>query len=383
MANIPSSHVLANWVSRLVQIPSITPSQAHHLSGFSGEGIIARQVAQWFKDFGGEVYLDEVAEDRPNVYGIWRGRTNTWAAIDIHLDTVGVGQMSIEPFSGEIKDDCVYGRGAVDTKATLGIILAILEEMYHRKLKPATNLLIVGTADEEVGGLGAPAFAKWVRQKGVHLSKLLVAEPTSCKPVYGHKGEVRMSFTLLGKSAHSSSPHLGKNAITAAAKLIQNFESEHQQLQDNIHDLPLGPATLAVTMITGGTGLNVIPDSCCVSIDRRMLPGENSDAIVHHLSEIARQSSDLEVKVEVLSVLDAFYQSPDSPWIQWLVDQSTLEPGIVPFGTNAWAYKGLAEECVVMGPGSIDQAHSAEEWIAVSELEKMSSILKKWWEVSF
>ena len=335
------------------------------------------------KDLGGEVYLDEVAEGRPNVYGIWQGKTNTWSAVDIHLDTVGVDQMTSEPFSGNIMNNRVYGRGAADTKATLGIILAILEEMHHRNLKPATNLLVVGTADEEVDGLGAPAFAKWVHQKQIRLAQLLVAEPTSCRPVYGHKGEVRMSFTIQGKSAHSSKPHLGKNAVTAAAKLIQGFEAEHQQLQNNIQNLPLGPATLAVTLINGGTGLNVIPDSCCISIDRRTLPGEIPNEIILHLSKIAQQSCALTVNAKVLSALEAFYQSPNSPLIQRFADWSNLEPGIVSFGTNAWAYNGLAEECVVIGPGSIAQAHGQEEWVAISELEKMSSILERWLDVSF
>jgi len=383
MTLCPNSQKLANWVSRLVQIPSVTPSQAGRRKDLSEEGVIARQVVEWFRNFGGEVYLEEVAENRPNVYGIWRGKTDKWVAVDIHLDTVGVEQMTSEPFDGKITRNCVYGRGAADTKATLGVVLAILEELHARTLKPTPNLIVVGTVDEEVDGLGAPAFAKWIRQKQITLNELLVAEPTLCRPVYGHKGEIRMEFTVHGKSAHSSKPHLGENAVTAAANLILGLEAEDLKLQDNTNQSPLGPATLAITLVNGGTGLNVIPASCCVSIDRRTLPGENSDEIIRHLTDTAQKNCPLSVSVKILSSLDAFYQPHTSPLIGKLAEWSELEPGIVSFGTNAWAYKDLAEECAVIGPGSIAQAHGQEEWVSILELEKMCFILKQWLELPF
>ena len=382
MSSIPSKS-LARWVSQLVQIPSVTPTQSGGIPNQTGENRIATEVGNWFREFGGKVFLEEVADKRPNVYGVWQGRTDKWVAVDIHLDTVGVTQMTAEPFSGKIQNNRVYGRGAADTKATLGIMLAILEEVNKKQIELTPNLIVVGTADEEVDGLGAPAFVDWLHKQHIHLNQLLVAEPTSCRPTYGHKGEVRLSFTVHGKSAHSSKPDQGKNAITAAAGLILGFESEHRELKKNLQSLPLGPATLAVTLIEGGSGLNVIPDSCCVSIDRRTLPGEDSNQIIHSLTKLAKESCSLEVSTKLLSNLDAFYQSPESNLIKNLADWSNLEPGIVTFGTNAWAYNGLADECVVIGPGSIAQAHGQEEWISVSELEKMCSILVKWLELPF
>src|ERR1041385_2434445 len=95
---------IAEWLSRLVRIPSVTPVQAGPRAGVPGEACIAEQVARWFAEFGGEVEREEVFPGRPNLYAIWRGRTERWAAIDVHLDTVGVEQMLGDSFSGKIEE---------------------------------------------------------------------------------------------------------------------------------------------------------------------------------------------------------------------------------------------------------------------------------------
>jgi acetylornithine deacetylase/succinyl-diaminopimelate desuccinylase-like protein len=118
---------LAAWLSRLVQVPSVSPDHPGTRAGVTGEAKLAEAVAGWFRDLGGEVYQEEVLPGRPNTYGIWRGRSDRWVAVDVHLDTVGVEQMVGDPFSGQVSDGRVYGRGAVDTKATLGVVLALLE----------------------------------------------------------------------------------------------------------------------------------------------------------------------------------------------------------------------------------------------------------------
>ena len=152
---------LAEWLSRLVQIPSVSPNQSGPQAGITGEAILAAEVTKWFRAFGGNVHREDILPDRPNIYGIWRGRSDRWAAVDVHMDTVGVAQMKGDPFSGDIKNGRVYGRGAVDTKATLAVVLALLEALYEADQTPEPNLLIAATMDEEVGARGAPAFAEW------------------------------------------------------------------------------------------------------------------------------------------------------------------------------------------------------------------------------
>ena len=372
---------LAEWLSRLVQIPSVAPDQAGPRSGTPGEARLAGEIARWFSEYGGEVYTEEVFPDRPNVYGLWRGRTDRWAAVDAHMDTVGVEQMTDDPFSGRSQNGRVYGRGAVDTKATLAVVLATLEAMHQAGHTPKPNLLIAATADEEVGARGALVFAQWVRVKGLSIDQLMVAEPTMCGPVYGHKGLSRLEFRVKGVSAHSSQPQLGQNAVVAAAHLVLALEEEHQRLLATPPETDLGPGTLTVSVINGGHGLNVVPDTCTVAIDRRVVAGEDPTEVSAALYDLAQRECPLPVTVDVLLEHRAFLQPPDTPWMRQLAEWSGDEPTIAPYGTNAWSYGGVASECVVLGPGSIDQAHSDEEWVAIAELEKLADTYSRWWGI--
>ncbi|MDX9864054.1 MAG: M20/M25/M40 family metallo-hydrolase [Anaerolineaceae bacterium] len=379
MMQKPAPPELANWLSQLIKIPSVNTAQAGGDDTIAGEKRLATALSNWFRQFGGDVTLDEVLPDRPNVYAIWRGASDLWRAVDVHMDTVGIRQMTEPPFSGDIIDGKVRGRGAADTKATLGVLLAILEKLHQNKIKLDFNLLISATADEEIAQAGAQGLARWLPKKGIKLNELLVAEPTLCQPAVGHKGDLCLIFDIHGKAAHSSQPEQGENAITAAAKLITALEAEHQRLQTLPPLPPLGHGKLTVTIVEGGSGTNVVPASCKVAADRRVLPGEDFDQIGEHLQRLAEEHCPLPFTMKSMDPLKPFWQAADTPWVQSLVSFTGCQPITVPYGTNASYYPGLAQEIVVLGPGSIDQAHGAQEWIAVSELERMRDILLHWW----
>lgn len=376
-----ADEILAGWLTRLVQLPSVTPVQAGARSGRTGEAQIVSAIASWFKALGGEVHVDECILGRPSVYGIFPGNSNRWVALDAHTDTVGVEQMSGDPFSGEVRGGRVYGRGAVDTKASLAVALALVEALHAAGAKPQPNLLIAASADEEDQARGAPAFADWVRQRSIALDQLMVAEPTECRPVHGHRGVVRFRCDITGQSAHSAQPQNGKNAITAGAQLALAFAAEHERLQLAKPVSALGPGALTVTLIGGGRGINIVPDECSLSIDRRVVTGEQPDEIIASLTELAQRACPLPLKVAKLLAVGAFLQAPDTPWLKELAAWSGAAAALAPYGTNAWAYAGLARECVVLGPGSIDQAHGDEEWIAISELSKLAHIYSQWWGI--
>lgn len=373
---------LSDWLSKLVQMPSVTPHQAGPRAGTVGEGRIAAQLAEWFAALGGEVHVDEVLPGRPNVMAIFRGESDRWLAMDTHTDTVGVEQMVGDPFSGRVDDGRLYGRGSADTKGTLAVTLALLEAMQKARVKPAHYLLIAATVDEEVGAQGAPAFARWVRAQGIQLDQLIVAEPTMCGPVYGHKGLSRLRFEVRGKPAHSSQPQLGQNAITAAAKLVLALEDEANRLLSQAVTTALGAATLTVSLISGGRGINVVPDSCEISLDRRVLPDEKPAQVSAALIALAQQNCPLPIDVTTLAEVDAFLQSPDTEWIHQLADWSGRAPDVAPYCTNAWAYGGLARACVILGPGNIEQAHGTQEWVEVSQLEKLARMYSRWWGIA-
>jgi acetylornithine deacetylase/succinyl-diaminopimelate desuccinylase-like protein len=378
---ITTGHQIAIWLSRLVQIPSVTPDQAGPRAGEPGEGRIAAAVAGWFQELGGEVHTEEVYPGRPNVYGLWLGESDRWLAVDVHLDTVTVEGMTGDPFSGRIADGRVYGRGAVDTKASLAIMLALLEEMKRSGQRPASNLLIAATVDEEVGAAGAPAAAAWMRRQSLYAAELMIAEGTLCTPIHGHRGVVRLEFQVQGKSAHSSQPQLGQNAVMAAAQLAVALQSEHERLQQ-LPPAGLGNAALTVTILRGGAGVNVVPDSCQLALDRRVVDGERATEVVSQIRRLAERTCPLPLTMGIQKEIDAFYQPPNTPWLRQLAEWSGNHPQTAPYGTNAWAYEAVAGERVVFGPGSVDQAHGAEEWVEIAEMERAAAIYARWWGIS-
>lgn len=380
---IPTQRI-TQLLSEMVRIPSVTPMQTGPRAGTPGEARMAEYVETKFRSLGGEVHREDVFPNRPSVYGIWRvPQSNRWMGLDVHTDTVGVEQMTDEPFDGRIENRRVYGRGAVDTKASLAIAIALLEQFKESGKKPSVNLLVAATADEEGEAYGAPAFAKWLGQHGIVFDQLCVAEPTMCAPIHGHKGAVRCYFDVEGIACHSSKPELGKNAITAAARIVLAMEREHLRLKQEHPGSPVGHPTLTVTIINGGVGINVVPDKCTVAVDRRIVTGEVAAEVSAHLQEIARQACELPMKVRVLNVLDAFYRPSDSALVRTLAQLGGGKPEIVPYGTNAFSYASdVARDCVVIGPGSIDQAHGKVEWVEIAELEKMARMYAKLWGIT-
>lgn len=375
---------MTHWLSQLVQIPSINPAAGDTRAGDDqlGERRMAEFLAEKFRQLGGQVAMEDVFPGRPNVYGWWPSSphigSDKWMAIDVHTDTVGVSEMGDPPFDGRIEDGRVWGRGAVDTKATLAIVLALLEAVHSGEAALGHNLLVVGTASEEVGGFGAKAFYQWAKRQGRTYDQLLVAEPTLCTPVYAHKGVMKLVWEVQGRAAHSSTPDLGLNAIDGAAKIIDVIRLEHQRLQALPAATPLGPATIATTLIEGGNGHNIVPERCRLTVNRRTVPFEDIDAAIADLESRVRSACPLPVKTEEARGVAAFYQSPDSPWIKALSKWSGQEATVAPYGTNALSYPDLAHEMIIFGPGSIDQAHGAREWVEIKQLEKAAGVIERW-----
>jgi acetylornithine deacetylase/succinyl-diaminopimelate desuccinylase-like protein len=367
------------WLTRLVQIPSVGPANIGARSGACSEAALAAQLAAWFAAFGAQVETEEVYPDRPNVYAMWRGAGEApWLAVDIHTDTVSVESMVGDPFDGRIEDGRVYGRGSVDTKATLAILLALLEARHAQGRAQGCNLLICASADEETGAQGAAVFREWVRRQGLHLAQLIVAEPTLCAPVYGHKGALGVIVEIEGVPVHSSRPEAGRNAIHAAAPVIAAIAAEHDRLRAAPATTPLGTGTISVTLIQGGQALNIIPDHCTLSIDRRLTVGEDADAEFARITALAREGCPLPLTTRSLHRLQPFYQSPESPFIDQLCEWAGSTPNVAAYASNAWAYNGLADEVVVFGPGSIEQAHRDVEWVEIAELERAARVYERW-----
>ena len=378
---IPDALQVADWLGRLVRIPSVNPNQTGPKAGTPGEKAMVESLAEDFTALGAHVEVAEVTEDgRPNVYATIAGHTDRVVVLDVHTDTVSVEHMTEDPFDGRLQDDRVWGRGAVDTKASLAMALALAKSFRDNGLKPTPTLLVVGSISEETGGmLGAIAFREWAENRGLQIDQLIVAEPTLCSPLYGHKGGCGMVVDIHGEAAHSATPHLGRNAIVAAARAIVALQTEHDRLQTLQTLSDVGNGTITTALITGGTGGNVVPDRCTFNVGRRIVPFEDPDEIEPALQELIRRAA-LPCTVEFTPTAHsrAFYQSPDSDLVRGLATWSATAPTTAPYGTNALKYEGFAREMVVYGPGSIDQAHKAQEWVELAELDRATKALWQW-----
>ena len=409
----------------LIATPSVNPEQVDDpvTDPFCNEERMAQALAARFERLGAdEVVVDaeETQPGRPNVYAVFRCAqplpSARWLGIDVHIDTVAVkGMAPYGPFDAVLtdEDDCdgnqsvgeggrrkgrvkLHGRGACDTKATLANVMALLGEGARPALRH--HLVLCGTVGEETGRLGAAALDAWLRRKGICVDEMLVAEPTMCEPIYGHKGHVRLRFDLKGEPAHSSLPHLGKNAIAAAAALTTALFEEGERLRQlpppqpsTSHSHPhcyLGPPTLTPTLIKGGSGINIVPGAASVSVDRRVVAGESADNVRAGLEVLARRVCDAHQQCVSMTVHgaqqapvgEAFVQNGGSPFVRRLVRWGGGEARTATYGTNAGLPYGgdVTKAVAVFGPGDIAQAHQADEWIELSQLALHKRVLREW-----
>ncbi|MGI9623458.1 MAG: M20/M25/M40 family metallo-hydrolase [Acidimicrobiales bacterium] len=374
------SQSIAERVAELVRIPSVNPLQAGPRSGDGAETPLVEWMADRCTSMGADVTLDEVVGGRSNVYARFEGESDKALTVDVHLDTVGVEHMTRDPFDGAIEDGRVYGRGSVDTKATLAVVLSVLEELARDGRRTVPTLNLVGTVSEEMGGfLGAERYAAWLAERGQQVDRIIVAEPTSCAPVHGHKGTVGLEIAIQGHAAHSAMTHLGENSISAAARVVAALDVEHERLASETPSTPVGLATIAVTEIAAGLGRNIIPDHCDVYADRRVVPGEDPDAVFSRLTEVvaeAARPASVEVTTPYGRGFSAFYEDADSQVVELLSELGGGHAGTADYCSNALMYGSTSGQVVVFGPGSIDQAHQAVEWVEIAELEKAVDVYR-------
>jgi succinyl-diaminopimelate desuccinylase len=309
-----------------------------------------------------------------------------------HIDTVPLGQnakWTHDPFGGEIADGRIYGLGSVDDKAPLAAMLYVATNLKPRLDALRGELVIVCAGEEEVGGrLGT----RWLSDNGYipEYDFAVVGEQTFNRVATAHKGVLRAAFHVRGRTAHATDPWRGRNAINGMAHLILDLERyQREVLETRPHPL-LGPASINVGLIEGGVGANVVADACTIRVDRRLVPGEDPDAVMDELRAVvqARQAVDPErtYSVEKSLVSNWFQTDADSPYTQRFLRISAEETntpaeptGYLP-GSDA---KHIVHLCrpgggtVIFGPGTYQVAHSTDEYTEIGELQSTYRILQR------
>ncbi len=376
-------------LQELVAIPSVNPMGQDQAGLEFLETRLSHRLAAFFKNLGVEHELVEVLPGRFNVIArLARRPSPVTILLDAHQDTVPVAGMTIPPFEPRLAEGRLYGRGACDVKGGMAAMLAAFARLAETPPATAANVVMSCTCDEESGASGVRDLVRlWSdpNRSGSWLGAppdfAIVAEPTDLHVVVAHRGAVRWKLQTTGRACHSSRPQDGVNAIYKMAHVLECLERYAQELPRLVATHPLcGAATISVGRIAGGAGVNTVPDECQIEIDRRVLPGEDPRQVIPQVREYLSQR--LDVDFEMLPPwLDGATLSDahNGPWANRLLDAVQQVAGPrqkigVPYGTNASRISAAGVPAVVFGPGSIAQAHTADEWISTAEVRQASEI---------
>jgi acetylornithine deacetylase/succinyl-diaminopimelate desuccinylase-like protein len=336
-------------------------------------------------------------KNRNNIIAIYphpdRTPIDRYIAFSGHMDTVP----GYKKEDGYIKNGKIYGRGSCDMKGGISAFITAVQEFMkeydllntklHKKLQ--RGIVIFLTVDEETGCAGIVGLTK----KETKLSQKLNqdyyidfginAEPTDCSPIISHKGVVWFELDFYGESAHASVPHLGRNAIELAAQFIVELKTLQNILKSRNYfsNSDITPPTLNVGLISGGTKTNVIPDHVHLEIDRRIIPGETADSALEEIRRIARKFPDERIEINMSHPGHA-YQIPLGKENEFFKEISKIAEKYGTLGTSFMEgytesdiyYRYFGIPMINLGPGSIKQAHTENEYVEIIQLAKATQI---------
>ncbi len=302
------------------------------------------------------------------------GKTLLWNG---HFDVVPTeGNWSVDPFSGDERDGYLYGRGSCDMKSGIAAMMLAMKELNRTKdFKGKIVLTAVG--DEETGSVnGTLGLLRSGRLP--HIDYAVVSEPTDLRVELGNRGLRWLEVTVRGLAAHAGRPYLGKNAISVMAKIVGDIDAiDFERIDDRFTSRK---TTVSCTMIHGGLKENIIPDLCKLTIDMRLLPGDNADSIMNMIGSItrARESKDCSTDLQMLNVVwDPYTISADEDVVTTLIDSYKHIIGKNPKIT----YKDACTDAshlsnvgsiptVLFGPGNDKLSHKVDERV---EIEKVAA----------
>lgn len=380
----------------LIALPSVNPMGLPAIGDQYYEHQVTDYLERLFQGLGWPYRRQPVAPRRDNILAYLAGdpgplEGGALLLLEAHQDTVPVEGMTIPPWEPVIRDGRIYGRGSCDIKGGMTAMLVALDRIQNSRVATRPSVVLACTVNEEHGYTGAQAVADlWQHgDRSIFARRpdaAVVAEPTELNVVTAHKGAVRWRLNTAGRAAHSSQPEAGQNAIYAMAPVLQALESYQRGAAKEISPHALcGGATLSVGVISGGLSVNTIPAQCTIEIDRRLVPGETPESGFEHVRRFL--SGQPGMPHSIVHEPPFLIGPPladvgnDAVARQLLAAVRKVSPARdvigVPFGTDAATFAAAGVPSVVFGPGSIAQAHTADEWLALDQLEQAIEILTR------
>jgi acetylornithine deacetylase len=342
-------------------------------------------LTDWFGSMGFQCEIQNI-EGQPGKANLIAtiGSGNNGLVLAGHTDTVPLDEAlwNVDPFNATEKDNRLYGLGSCDMKSFFAIIIEALKAIDLNKLKQP--IIILATADEETSMSGAKAIATHAGDLGIHNARYaIIGEPTDMRPVRMHKGMLMEAIRLTGQAGHSSNPAHGNNALEAMHTAISELMRWRDELQAKYHNplFEIPVPTINFGHIHGGDNPNRICGSCELQIDIRPLPGMNITDLREEMNvRLQGVLKETGIHIETISLTDGFeaMDTDKSSDIVRLAEKMTdSESQIVAFGTEAPHYNSIGLETIVMGPGSIRQAHQPDEYIEISTLNPAVDMIRR------
>jgi acetylornithine deacetylase len=370
---------ITRLLSDLVSRPSVNPMGRPLQGPEIFEYRVTAYLEDFFRSLGVPFERQPVAPQRENIVARHDspGARRT-IILEAHQDTVPTDNMTIEPFTPKIEGDRLYGRGSCDIKGGMTAMLTAFARLVREKPKGAANVIMACSVDEEYTTLGVRRMAKTTKA-----DMAVVAEPTQLNIVHAHKGICRWYLNVQGRSCHSSAPEQGENAIYRMARIVTAIEKYAAKVRASRIDPLLGPATMSVGRIEGGTSVNTVPDRCTIEIDRRIISGEKPLGAPQELIAFLREEGGIDFPFECTSpwsAKEALSPKGADELIARLGAAIDSVKGAhqlmaVPYSTDAPPLAEAGIPTVVFGPGDIAKAHTCDEWVSLAEVEQASEIL--------
>jgi acetylornithine deacetylase len=367
---------LTTTLQDLVRINSVNPSL---VPAAPGEVEIADHVARACEALGLEVAVHEPQAGRPSVIGRLPGSGGGRSLmLNAHLDTVGVEDMEA-PFSAEVRDGRLYGRGSYDMKGSLAACLAAVKALGDSGTVLRGDLLVAGVADEEHESIGTADLIDRCPVDGA-----IVTEPSELKLCIAHRGFTWLEVTTEGRAAHGSKFKEGIDANLRMGRFLTRTEELERELREREGHPLLGPPSLHAATLQGGSGLSTYAAHSVCQIERRTIPPESQNQveteITNILTELRSEDPHLKISSRTLLHREPFETTPEAPVVRSVVVAAATVLGEAPplVGESPWmdsAFLASAGvDTVVFGPSGAG-AHAAVEWVDLDSVQRTAEVL--------
>jgi acetylornithine deacetylase ArgE len=362
---------------------------AKELIKFNTSGPPTREqpCAEWIQSYldelGFSTFLQIVEPGRANIIAKLGEGIGPGLVLSGHIDVVLAGDPDLwkisGPFEPVVFEGNLYGRGACDMKGPVACIIKAAEELIHEDFKK--QLTLVFTAGEDTGSWFVNKVLTDKLVTPCDASYGVIGEPSLMEIIPVHKGSGGAEIMVYGKAAHSSRPELGINAIQKAGDFLMEIRALQKKLNQNQHSL-LGPTTVECTIMNGGFKSNIIPDQTNLILNFRFIPGHEALStskgwLTGILEKLSENDPEFDAEITRISTGEPLDISLDSPIVTILKDILGTEPIGAPYYTEAVSYSQAGIPTVICGPGSIDQAHSPDEYISLEQIDLGVETYKK------